>query len=111
MLNMLNMLNMLMFDTLYKNFSLGMALYGFSRGFRSNYKNEKRKILTSERIINSCINSSIYVLPFFNLYQLYKLFNRIEVDARQLDKESYKELYQEPFDFSYSQLYECKYTL
>lgn len=78
-------------------FNFGMAAYGFTRGLRSNYDTSTRKILISERIVGSFVNSLIYFTPVWNTYQLYRVFNRIEVRARGLKPEDYKNAYLEPF--------------
>jgi hypothetical protein len=77
------------------SFNFGMAAYGFTRGLRSNY--DDRKILISEHIIESFANSTMYFAPVWNIYQLYRLFNRVEVKLRGLKQEDYKKAYLEPF--------------
>ena len=77
------------------NFTLGA--YGFTRGLRSNYDTSPRKLLVSERLSGSIVNSCMYFAPFFNVYHIYRLFNRIEIRARGLNKEDYKDQYLEPF--------------
>ena len=78
-------------------FNFGMAAYGFTRGLRSNYDTAPRKILVSERIVGSFANSLMYFTPVWNIYQFYRLFNRIEIRARGLKQEDYKNAYLEPF--------------
>lgn len=89
-----------MTELFYKNFwrfHIGMGIYGFTRGFRSEYEKSPRKILFSERIVGSVANSCMYFTPIWNLHHLYRLFNRVEILIRGLDKEEYKINYEEPF--------------
>lgn len=78
-------------------FNISMGIYGFTRGLRSKYDTSPRKVLLSERLLGSLANSVIYFAPFWNLSYLYRLFNRIEIRLRGLNKEDYKKNYEEPF--------------
>lgn len=78
-------------------FHIGMGLYGFTRGLRSKYDTTPRKLLLSDRLIGSIANSIMYFAPGWNLYYLSRLFNRIEIRLRGLNKEDYKTNYEEPF--------------
>lgn len=85
----------LLFKTfVFTNTSLG--LYGFSRGYRSsstyNVDNEK---LTSNKILDGTINSIFYMIPPWNLYNVTKLLNRIEIEYRNLDKSLYNSEYED----------------
>lgn len=86
------------------NFTFGA--YGFTRGFRTNndqsfirsitQDTSQRKMLLSERVFEGSINSIIYFSPFWNLYPLYRLFNRLEISIRGLNKDDYISYYKEP---------------
>ena len=88
-------------------FHIGMGIYGFTRGFRTNYdhslsrfisKDEsQRKLLLSERLFEGSINAMIYLAPIYNIYPLFCLSNRIEISIRGLKKDDYINYYREPF--------------
>lgn len=78
-------------------FNIGMGIYGFTRGFRSDFERSPRKLLFTERLLGSLANSTIYFLPVYNIYQLYRIINRLEIYSRGLNKEEYKSAYEEPF--------------
>ena len=94
------------FYTLY--FSFG--IYGFSRGFRSNYDynsftkgsgnkeyeyNSNR--FFTEKLFLGTLNAIIYVTPPYNIYYLAKLLNRLEIQRKSLNKSDYKDQYIELF--------------
>jgi hypothetical protein len=91
-----------MTSQLYKGISMGfigMGTYGFTRGFRSEYYNidkSKRNMLFAERVKEGLVNSAFYVMPVWNIYPLYCLLNRIEIDTRGLNKHDYIDYYKEP---------------
>lgn len=98
------------YSLLYKTitrFHIGMGVYGFTRGFRSNYDHSisrvitqdtsQRNLLLSERFLEGFINSTIYLAPVWNIYPLFCLSNRIEISIRGLKKDDYKDYYKEPF--------------
>lgn len=94
-------MNYSLIEKCFFTFHVGMGIYGFTRGFRSNrehYKdfNINRKLLLSERFVEGFMNASYYVVPFFNLFPLYRLVNRVEISIRGLKKEDYKNYYKEP---------------
>ena len=88
-------------------FHIGMGIYGFTRGFRTNYdhslsrfisKDEsQRKLLLSERLFEGSINAMIYLAPIYNIYPLFCLSNRVEISIRGLKKDDYIDYYKEPF--------------
>jgi len=87
------------YNQLYKSvikFHIGMGAYGFTRGFRSRTENESFPRLVTERISEGLVNSLIYVSPFWNIYPMFCLFNRVEICIRGLKKEDYKIYYREP---------------
>lgn len=76
------------------NTSLG--IYGFSRGYRSGSKYEpNHEKLTSHKILGGTINSIFYMIPPWNLYYVTKLFNRMEIEYKNLDKGLYKSEYED----------------
>lgn len=87
-------------------FHIGMGIYGFTRGFRSDYENSfsrfitrdksQRKLLLSERVFDGVANSMIYVAPLWNIYFLYCLLYRVEISIRGLKKDDYYYYYKEP---------------
>lgn len=83
---------MTIFNKVYFGFSIGMGMYGFSRGYRC-----KENKLYSDKIVCGTLNSIFYSAPIINIFPLYRLINRIEVEKRQLDKNKYLDIYKEVF--------------
>lgn len=79
---------------LYAGFSFGMSAYGFSRGYRSNVRDNKNE-LTSEKLISGLLNGMYYGAPVINIGPTIKLINRLEIEINNLDKDTYKDNYQE----------------
>jgi hypothetical protein len=86
-----------------------MAVYGFTRGYRSipdstNY-GEKSKVtelnkevirpLFSSKITNGLMNGLLYGVFFLNIPMTMNLMNRIEIKVCGLDKEKYSKSYEE----------------
>lgn len=69
---------------------LGMGAYGVYRGFNIEGSN---KISMPERVINSLFNGVMYITPIFNLIQVVKFVNRVEIDYRRLDKDTSNFIY------------------
>ena len=78
--------------TLY--FSFG--IYGFSREFRS-VKNDYPNRLYTDKFFCSTINGIMYLIPPYNIYYLAKLFNRLEIQNKSLNKLDYRDQYTEVF--------------
>lgn len=90
-------------SNLYCKFTLGMGVYGFTRGYRSEnlyyknfgFENNNNKRLTTEKISAGAVNTIIYLAPIFNLLQGYKLIKRMEISYRNKTKTDYPEAYEE----------------
>jgi hypothetical protein len=81
---------MSLFHKLYTGFTFGMTAYGFSRGYRcEEYKNR----FYTDKIFAGVVNSTMYTAPGINLFPLYRLVNRIEIDYKKKDKHAYYENY------------------
>ena len=69
-----------------------MSVYGFSRGYRSEFKN---KPLFTEKIIRGFYNGIIYGLPIWNIPMLLKIVDRVEIKFLNLNKKDYIYSYEE----------------
>ena len=83
---------MTIFHRLYTGFTFGMTAYGFNRGYRCE---EFKNSLYTDKIFAGIINSTMYTAPGINLFPLYNLINRIEIDYRNLDKDKHSDNYRE----------------
>lgn len=81
----------------YMMFCIGVGVYGFTRGYRSDRKfnnsSESNKRLIGDKISNGLENGLIYtVIPFpFCL----RLINRIDIKLSNVDKKEYDTSYAE----------------
>ena len=57
--------------------------------------------LYGHRVLGSCINGIYYMSPL-GVVKIFDLFNRVDVKYRNLDKEKYKNSYQELLGYNYS---------
>lgn len=73
------------------------GIYGFSRGYRAEsiVRDDSYIDLTSYKLTKGFFNSLMYMVPPWNVYYITKLFNRIEIDMKGLDKNMYKSEYEE----------------
>lgn len=71
-----------------------MSVYGFSRGYRSEYRSEKKELLMN-RIKVGLLNGMLYAIPIWNVCHLVKLVNRIEIHNKCLNPRDYSAEYQE----------------
>lgn len=79
-------------------FSLGMGLYGFTRGVRVQNKpslHEKVPLLIGDRLVNGLCAMCVYALPGWNIYMLSRLMNRVEIDYKGWDPEHFPDEYEE----------------
>ena len=97
--------------TWYIRFSTGMALYGFTRGYRAEYKKPNMLLssassasltpstscprLLSHRVTMGMINGFIYSLPGWNIVYLSQLTNRVEIEWMGLSPADYPDAYHE----------------
>lgn len=90
-------------NILYKVYQANICfgLYGFTRGFRSETK-EQNDILFIQRTVNGFCNSLFYIAPGINLYNACNLIGRLEVKIRNLPPSSYQSLYTEATGTCYS---------
>jgi hypothetical protein len=65
--------------------------YGFSREYRSKAENR----FFTEKLSMSVLNGIIYMVPPYNIYYLYKLLNRLEIEKRKWNTLDYKDQYTE----------------
>jgi len=70
-----------------------MGLYGFYRGF--NVESKDKIPLITDRFVYGILNGIIYTNPITNVMPMYRLVNRLEIKVRGLDKNQYKENYEE----------------
>lgn len=68
----------------------GMGVYGFSREYRANQSD-----LTSNKFFCGLFNGILYAAPVLNIFPILRLFNRLEIEYKQLDKDKYKYEYTE----------------
>jgi len=78
----------------YSGFCVGMGIYGYTRGFRSEYKNNSKKLIT-EKLSGGLFNALFYAAPIVNLWPTLRLIDRLEIEYKNLDKTKYKGAYQE----------------
>lgn len=76
-------------------FTTYMAVYGFSRGYRSEFAYGNIDKLTTDRIRSGILNGLIYSAFPFNIYQISRLLNRIEIESKGLNKNDYPEEFRE----------------
>ncbi len=114
----------------YECFTLGMAAYGFSRGYRSvggrlhhteivpapsptaptsssapvHGKTTHLPLLFGQRIIGGMVNGVMYALPVWNAIHLFHLFNRLEINYRGYAPEKYMDEYHEWVGWCYDTL-------
>ena len=74
---------------------VGMGMYGFTRGYRSQNKSNTPELLICEKLTNGILNGYMYCLPFYNIKWVHNLLNRVEVKYRNLDKKVYEKNYEE----------------
>lgn len=79
---------------LYGTFCVGMGMYGFSRGFRAQYNQDKER-LTSDKITNAAFNGLFYAAPIANIGPTIRLINRLEIEYKGLNASDYKDNYRE----------------
>jgi hypothetical protein len=85
------------FTTLYASF----GAYGFWRQY--NIIPSDRERFFTEKVFFSLTNTSLYLLPPYNIYAFIKLLNRLEIQSKGFDKTLYKDQYTEFFgDINYS---------
>lgn len=78
----------------YATFCVGMGIYGFTRGYRSNiYKD--RESLTAEKYVSGLVNGICYAAPILNIGPTFRLLNRLEIETKNLNKEQHKSNYEE----------------
>ena len=87
-------------------YSIGMGLYGATRGYRStdhyNFyekKWEKTHFLIGHRIINMAANGVFYMHPLGGMVGMIHLMNRIQIQQMEWKSEEFPNEYQE-FPFS-----------
>ena len=81
-------------------YTMGMGLYGASRGFRSHYKYQEKKWVKVERLfgyrlLDTVGNGCFYVWPPFGLVGLFHLINRIHIRQMGWKTEDFPEEYKE----------------
>lgn len=83
-------------------YSIGMSLYGASRGYRSDYqynshekKWEKVNILFGDRLMTTIGSGVIYLLPTFSLIKTVNLINRIHIRQMGWNSEDFPQEYEE----------------
>jgi hypothetical protein len=85
----------------HRLFSMGMGMYGATRGFRAATTNHqdgtvlRKELLAGDRILNSMAMGVYYSMPVINLLELMRLANRLDIKYRGMlpseDPGQYKE--------------------
>jgi len=105
------------FVSCYEYFTLGMAAYGFTRGYRARGGNLENRLLvpsaatatataatattvalpllTTQQIAGGMVNGFFYALPGWNIVHLFHLSNRLEIQWRGYPPSHYPEEYHE----------------
>lgn len=78
----------------YIAFCSGMGIYGFTRGYRSNIREDKEN-LTAEKCLSGILNGICYAVPIANIGPTFRLINRLEIEYKNLNKEEHKSNYEE----------------
>ena len=78
----------------YFTFCTGMGIYGFTRGYRADIV-KNQQTLTLDKCLCGFMNSFFYTAPIFNIFQVFKLVNRVEIYFKNLNKDEYEYNYQE----------------
>ena len=96
-LSILKYTNMGYFKKAFVTINTGIGIYGFTRGYRSRlfYEEEDVPRLTINKITSGLLNGFIYMIPPWNIFFISKMINRIEIEKRNLDKNKYKDEYDE----------------
>lgn len=83
----------------HTRFSVGIALYGFTRGLRIqiNAKNKdvSPPILTGHRLVHGVGTACIYCIPGWNMMALFRLLNRMEIHYNGWNRYDFLEEYRE----------------
>ena len=88
-------------------YSIGMSLYGASRGYRSDYqynshekKWERVNMLFGDRLMATVGGGVIYLLPAFSLIKTVNLINRIHIRQMGWKSEDFPREFEE-FGYKY----------
>lgn len=81
-------------------YTIGMGLYGASRGYRSNYQFHDKKWVKVERLygyrlMDTVGNGINYAWPMFGLLGLFRLMNRIHVRQMGWKSDDFPKEYEE----------------
>lgn len=85
----------------YLPFCTGMTFYGFSRSWRS--KSDEHE-LGVDKCIRSIFNGIAYAVPPYQIYALYSLTRRIEIEMSLSNKETHKDAFKEIGGYCYDTL-------
>jgi len=82
---------------IFWGFQGSMCLYGITRGFRIDYRIDSKDmpLLFTDRVVSALMSGYFYGVPLINLIYLKNLSDRIEIHARGLNRELYKDSYKE----------------
>lgn len=78
---------------IHQSFCFTMGLYGITRSIRADKQQPSKSNITIAN--NAFINSIVYAYPVINIIPLYKLYKRIEIEKKQLDKHDNSMFYRE----------------
>lgn len=85
-----------LFYRYYVRYSIGMGLYGITRGYRSEPKQQGvSPPLLADRVVLSIANGFVYSLPGWNVVHMLKLVNRMEIRMRGWNPADYPLSYEE----------------
>jgi hypothetical protein len=77
-------------------YSIGMGLYGFTRGIRSEPPQKGvPPILLTDRVVFGLVNGGVYYLPGWNVFHTLLLANRLEIRMRGRNPADYPIAYYE----------------